>query len=191
MVCIQNPPNAQRWCVPKILLSAPMSPPHPNMGQVLVQGAKVRKHRVAVFGQAVLLHSSYHGTHVVVNPTRAGGGSRKKNLVPRWHLFCLGILLERGRGGGGGEVYKKKIRKKISEPKNLRFLEIYPTPLNLEGGRRILFKKPNFQFTVPESAVRSLRIHLHSVMPHGSASHGMQGTRVHGGSQEKQPTPST
>ena len=27
-------------------------PPRPNMGQVLVQGAKMRKHGVAVFGQA-------------------------------------------------------------------------------------------------------------------------------------------
>ena len=32
--------------------SPPPPPPCPNTGQVLVQGAKVRKHRVGVFGQA-------------------------------------------------------------------------------------------------------------------------------------------
>ena len=47
-------------CLPKAcsrmqfiaLYCMPYPPPRPNMGQVLVQGAKVREHGVAVFGQA-------------------------------------------------------------------------------------------------------------------------------------------
>ena len=41
-------------------------------------------------------------------------------------------------GGGGGK--KGFLPKKNSRSKNLKFLDIYPTPLNLEGARRILFR---------------------------------------------------
>ena len=40
-------------------------------------------------------------------------------------------------GGGGDE---EKSCENFFGSKNLKFLEIYPTPLNLEGANRILFK---------------------------------------------------
>ena len=46
------------WCV-RVYPSPPLCP---NEGQVLVQGAKVQEHRVAVFGQARV--TMRHGTHV-------------------------------------------------------------------------------------------------------------------------------
>ena len=51
--------------------------------------------------------------------------------------------LRLGRGaeaGGGGGVRKKNSAKNFSGTRNLRFLESYPTPLNLESARRIIFK---------------------------------------------------
>ena len=54
-------------------------------------------------------------------------------------FFFWGVPAE---GEGGTKKRRGRgVRKKISaSPKRLRFLEIHPTPLNLEGANRILFK---------------------------------------------------
>ena len=63
------------------------------------------------------------------------GPPEKNFLVPPWHFFSGGYP-QRGRG----------VRKKIYHEnffwaqKARRFLEIHPTPLNLEGANRTLFK---------------------------------------------------
>ena len=61
-------------------------------------------------------------------------GPPKKNSWYHHGIF-FGGYPQRGRA-----VPKKISAKIFPGPKKLRFLEIYPTPLNLEGANRILFK---------------------------------------------------
>ena len=62
-----------------------------------------------------------------------GRGWIEKNYWYHCGIIFQGVPLE-----GGG--VQKNFCEKCSGSKNLTFLEIYPTPLNLEGARRILFK---------------------------------------------------
>ena len=68
-------------------------------------------------------------------PERECQGAARKKIPGTTLAFFWGGT---PRGGGG---YEQKIfRKNFSGPQKRRFLEIYPTPLNLEGANRILFK---------------------------------------------------
>ena len=63
------------------------------------------------------------------------GGVEKNSWYLRTAFFFAGY--PRRRGGGGT---KKNLRQIFSGPQNLKFPQLYPTSLGLEGARRIFFK---------------------------------------------------
>ena len=65
---------------------------------------------------------------------RGSGGLEKNSWYRRTAFFSGGY--RRRRGGG----YKKIRAKFFSRPQNLKFPQLYPTSLGLEGARRIFFK---------------------------------------------------
>ena len=64
--------------------------------------------------------------------TIKGGGIEKKSLVPAYSFFIGGTP---GGGGGGG---RKKFARNFFLV--MKFPQLYPTSLGLEGARRIFFK---------------------------------------------------
>ena len=64
-----------------------------------------------------------------------GGGGRKKSWYWCTAFFFLGLPLEEG---GGGD--KRICVKFFSGPQTLKFPQLYPTSLGLEGARGIFFK---------------------------------------------------